>query len=457
MPDSAHKPREPQPSDPRRSRIISDALLGLAGFCLLVSTAQAQPQRLGTYIDTSTRPAVRPAAAQEEIYTPPARVGDVEILEEPFDFAVPTQSKGMAPPAHCRWIRGEYLLWTVDGFSTPALVTTSTPGTARDVAGLLGQPTTTVLFGNADLTDQIRPGGRINVGTWFDSCAASGVEATFWALADRNTFASFDSTAFPILARPFFNVEPGFEGQDAELAAFPGELEGNISVAAQTRMHGAEILYRHALSRLPHRVDYLVGYRYTQLDDDLLITDFKRTLTGGGGLAVGTTLSEFDRFQTENQFHGAELGVVTELRHCNWTLELLTKVAVGNTHSRVAIDGSTTVTVPVPGGPADVVTTPSGLLAQQTNIGIYEQNNFSMIPELTLTAGYNVTHNLRAMIGYTFIYWSRVARAGDQIDTDLNLSQLAPGGLNGISRPEFPGVVTDVWVQGLNLSLEYRF
>ena len=101
------------------------------------------------------------------------------------------------------------------------------------------------------------------------------------------------------------------------------------------------------------------------------------------------------------------------------------KLALGSTHSRVAIDGTTTTTVPgtVP------VTYAGGILAQPTNIGVYEQDFFSVMPELGVAVGYDLTCRLRVTCGYTILYWSKVARPGDQIDTELNPSQFPPGRL----------------------------
>jgi len=50
-----------------------------------------------------------------------------------------------------------------------------------------------------------------------------------------------------------------------------------------------------------------------------------------------------------------------------------------------------------------------------------------------------------------------VARPGDQIDLDVNLSQLKPSGLVGPARPEFHWVGSDVWIQGLSAGLTTGF
>lgn len=79
------------------------------------------------------------------------------------------------------------------------------------------------------------------------------------------------------------------------------------------------------------------------------------------------------------------------------------------------------------------------------------------MPELGITLGYDFTCRLRATFGYTFLYWSKVARPGEQIDTELNPSQFPPGTLVGAPHPQFVFHTSDFWAQGLNFGLEYRF
>ena len=57
-------------------------------------------------------------------------------------------------------------------------------------------------------------------------------------------------------------------------------------------------------------------------------------------------------------------------------------------------------------------------------------------------------------------YYSRgpsVARPGDQIDRNINTSQLPPGDLSGIASPEMSFVTSDFWAQCLSFGLDYRF
>ncbi len=126
-------------------------------------------------------------------------------------------------------------------------------------------------------------------------------------------------------------------------------------------------------------------------------------------------------------------------------------MAVGNTRSRVRIDGRTLTTLP--DGPS--ASFEGGLLAQATNIGTYQQDHFSIVPELGVTLGYEITRRLRATFGYTFLYWSRVARPANQIDTSV--SQFPPEDPAGDRRPTFDFRTSGFWAQGMNLGFEYRF
>ena len=93
---------------------------------------------------------------------------------------------------------------------------------------------------------------------------------------------------------------------------------------------------------------------------------------------------------------------------------MLTKLALGNTSSEVFIDGLTTITLPG----AAPTTEPGSKLALPSNMGRYEQDSFSMVPELTARVNYQITPCWHASLAYTFVYWSHVARAGNQIDLD---------------------------------------
>jgi hypothetical protein len=55
------------------------------------------------------------------------------------------------------------------------------------------------------------------------------------------------------------------------------------------------------------------------------------------------------------------------------------------------------------------------------------------------------------------MYWSRIARPGDQIDMNVNPTQFQNGHLTGVPAPQFRFITSDFWEQGLNIGLDYRF
>ncbi len=73
-----------------------------------------------------------------------------------------------APPGPRHYLNLDALGFWVKHDSLPALVTTSPVGTPQDEAGVLGQPGTSVLFGNQNVNGAVRPGGRVMGGIWLD-------------------------------------------------------------------------------------------------------------------------------------------------------------------------------------------------------------------------------------------------------------------------------------------------
>ena len=344
---------------------------------------------------------------------------------------------------------GEYLGWWTEGMRVPVLATTSTAGTAQAQAGVLGQASTRILFGDEGLDRDMRSGARFKLGLWLDPCRQGGVEVTYMSLAEKRDTFSGSNHDYTILARPFFNTVTGRE--DARLIVFPAVVEGSMAVASTTDLQGIELVWRRATRQECYaRDDFLIGYRWAQLTDTLRIDESTVSLAGA---TAGDTIDLFDAFDTRNRFHGVELGLSSQrqLGGC-WSLDLLGKVALGNVNSSVQINGQA---IAVADGETSI--TPGGLLAQPTNMGNYDRNSLASIIELGISLRRQFDCGLEATFGYSFMYWSDVSRAGDQIDRDINTTQLPPGPLVGEPRPEFSFRNTDFWAQGLNVGLEYAF
>ena len=296
---------------------------------------------------------------------------------------------GGTPACGRTWVQAEYLLWTLSGFQIPALVTTSEAGTPRDQAGILGQPGTHILFGNSTVVDQARSGGRFSVGRVLDSSGCKSIELNYFSTGKATDSFSANSTGNGILARPFFSVEPGAVGPNAELISFPGILEGSVSATTESEFQGGGILFHQMLSRGKCRqIRLFAGYNYNELEESVTISDFKRALDASLGLAVGTTIRESDRSSTSNRMNSFVVGTDIRAQHCRWSVDLMMQLALGQTVSKATLNGSTTTSVPIPGG-TDVNTIDSGLLVLASNRGSYETDDFSVMPQLGLMSDIN--------------------------------------------------------------------
>jgi hypothetical protein len=350
------------------------------------------------------------------------------------------------------WASAEFLMWWGKGTRLPALITTSPPGTPQLQAGVIGQPDTTILYGNLMSGDDMRTGARINFGIWLDPEHNVTLGGKFYGLESERQAFFTSSTGDPILARPFFNAVLG--QQDALLIAFPGLVEGAISVDHVTdNFMGAESYIQIMMDReCCRRVDLILGYHFLRMDDSLTINSLHRITEIGGLLPQGTTFNLTDQFSTENEFHGGEIGLKTKMARGCWSLDGLIKASLGNQRQQVTITGTGEINIP-PGPPAPLN---GGFLALPTNSGTFERNRFVVIPEATLNLTYHHTPTLSFHTGYNIIWMSEAVTSGDQIDLRLNLSQQA-GPLVGPAFPQFPFQERDFWVQGINFGMNLDF
>ncbi len=335
--------------------------------------------------------------------------------------------------------RAEYLSWWSKSANLPALL-------SGDLAG------NDVLFGGSDGDLGARSGARLGLDWWFDPCRTDGLEFNYMFLSEASANFAAESDGSQILARPFFNVETAL--RDSAVLAYPDVQTGSMLIDSSSELSSVEALYRRALICMPdRRFDFLLGYRYARLHEELSLDGTTTYISRVGQLPVGTVIAASDLFDAKNEFHGGEIGFAAQTRHCRWSLELLAKLALGGCRSTVGVGGATTISIP----DQPTATYNSGMLALGTNRGEYDRTALAVIPELGVTLGFDLTCNLKATFGYTFLYWSQVSRPGDQIDTNLNPTQFPPGTLSGLPSPQFKFATTDYWAQGINVGLEYRF
>jgi hypothetical protein len=350
----------------------------------------------------------------------------------------------------------EYLLWWVSGMKLPPLVTTSPPTSL----GVIGMPGTTLVIGGNDAVDPMRSGLRATIGWWIDPEQTWAVEGTVFGLARQSKVLGANSPGFPLLARPFFDVLVG--AQDSELVANPLipslpmllPLSGTVVVATTSELWGGQANVVRNIYRGPvTQVDLFGGFRYLSLLEKLdigesLAVPFTSPAAGGMSFLVA------DSFHTHNQFYGGQIGARGEVHLGSWFLNLRGGVSFGTTHQTAEINGYTVIAGP--GTPA--LTFPGGLLAQPSNSGRFTNNTFSVVPEAGLNVGYQLTDYCRIFVGYSFLYWSDVARPGNQIDLGVNPLQVRPPRIAvGPARPAFYFKDSDFWAQGINLGVELRY
>jgi hypothetical protein len=290
----------------------------------------------------------------------------------------------------------------------------------------------------------------VTLGRWLCSSENQGIEAVYFDLGNRTSSFFASSTATPILARPVFDTDANAEA--AMLVAHPDFLTGSIAVDASTELYGLEALFRQRLyDCCEARLDLLLGYRFASLDESLRISQSSLFTAAQGPIVAGTQQELFDLFNTQNRFHGGELGLEYRQQICCWWLDVVSKVAFGSNRAEVLINGETVTTVPGAGSATFV----GGLLAQQTNIGTYERDTFGVIPELSVTLVRDLSDNLRFSIGYNVFYWSMTHRPGDQIDREV--SQFPPEPPTGTLQPAFNFQASGYLAQGLQVGLEYQY
>ena len=363
----------------------------------------------------------------------------------------------------------EWLVWWTRGMQLPPLVTTASPFDPEATRGALGFGSTRLLYGDDSVLQQARSGARFTVGYQFDPCGMCSIEASYFFLGRIDENAGFTSDQFPVLARPFFNLNTG--QQDRQLVASPGiapgdfiRASGAIGVETSTSLMGAEVNLRRQLccGCDGWNVKALAGYRYLRLSDHVTIGENIVALQDipinppGVPIFAGDRISVFDSFNSRNRFHGGQFGASVATQRDRWTFEGSAKLAIGATQQTVTIDGGQQIA-----SANRQLNFVGGLYALPSNIGTHSQTRIGFVPEVGVKVGYNVTENIRVFVGYDFLYWTNVLRAGDQIDQALDVNLVPNSGgpfpLANQVRPRVPFQTTSYWAQGVSAGLLFRY
>lgn len=364
----------------------------------------------------------------------------------------------------CQWRRpgslwfggADYLLWWFkDGPAPPPMAVQPMQTVMQPQQNPSGAST---LLGGSPIDPGVHSGGMFMLGRWLDCDSCFGVQGGFFFLGDRTTQQTVASNGLPgsaTLLLPFFN--PLTLREEATGIAQPGEFAGAATLASSSLLQGweASAVYRPVRTG-PFRRQWLLGVANLNLTENLAFATSSPNV-----VAPFDTFSTLDNFRTQNMFYGAQAGLRGSICRGIWVFEFTSKLAMGNMHQRVDTNGVLLTNQFTEGGPVEQFA--GGYFTQPTNIGVHSRDRFAVIPQTTFSLAVNLTCNLRARIGYSFLYVSSVARPGNSVDGVINPTQ-APSitgvpnqALFGPARPASLLHGSDFWAQGLNFGLELAY
>jgi hypothetical protein len=355
-------------------------------------------------------------------------------------------------PCNTMWANADYLFW----------YTKNGPLTVPLLAG----PGGVIFGGNSSIDYGSRSGGRVNVGVWLDEKHVFGWEAGGFML-ERPTItnsATSDAAGSPALSRPVLN---SLTGQNVTFAvSMPGVLSGGLSITSASRFWGLETNFVRNLFFGQHfDMDLYFGARFLDLDENLSIVQNSTLIAPGAFLSfpgilagTGSSFTLTDNFSTRNQFIGGQMGMNFGWRYGIWSVDVESKVALGPVHQAISIMGGSVVNIAGDG----TASYPGGLLALSgTNIGHTSTNWFTIVPEVGMTLGLQVTKNIRAQVGGTFLYINNVLRPASQVNNHVDPSFVpAAGGrgvIGGMHQPQPLMREDDFWAAGANAGITIQY
>jgi hypothetical protein len=396
-----------------------------------------------------------------------------------------------------RWeFWGAYNLWF--GKSQPVpypLLTTSAPSQF----GVPGQSSTLVLAGGQPINYSGISGMQLTGLFYGDDDRRFGALVTGFYTENRTVSTKIGQTDvglggssadIPVLARPFFDTTTGLSS-----IVVGGPNIGNASaiVTTSTETWGVEAsavwnLFRTTPdSKWYVSTDLVIGYKFLELKEDLAVitnTNVNVTTTTpvygissttGFPIQTGTITTPVsvpvagitvtapgsilitDRFTTNNLFNGTTVGFREEIRYGMFSLDTVAKVGLGDMHEVLQVIGSTN-TVSSTGA---VGAAYGGLYANASNIGRFTHDEFSVIPEIQMNLGINLTHSLSFFVGYNFMYMNNVIRPGSQMNPNIDSTSVPFSSSYGVSgqapAPQNRFVLTDYWLMGANFGMSFKY
>jgi hypothetical protein len=256
-------------------------------------------------------------------------------------------------------------------------------------------------------------GVRATVGQWFDPDGELGGELSAFVFGRQGSRDAFTNAAGQSLSVPVLGTNGLVGVYDF---SFPDRFSGSLALQTASFLWGGE-------ANLLHRfcgdgcfsVDGLLGYRYLQLDERIDLLGRAQSVGTAGTfqgmpLPAGAIITTRDSFRARTDFNGAQIGARMEARRGMFTVTAFGKGGAGVNIQTLRVEGTTQV---------GNSTAYGGIRGLPSNIGRDTNTDFSMIGEVGLEVGFQVTKNVALRAGYNMLWWSDVLRdqsGGDAVE-----------------------------------------
>jgi hypothetical protein len=405
----------------------------------------AVSQPLNQVQSTSDIPTVMPPAVPAESLLPDDAI------------TIPAETAPDLKPAIAdRWYGGEFLLMWSNAGRLPPLATTNDAGRLP----ILGDPNTRVLIGGETRKVYETAGAAFTWGWSVGKSTTTGFEIGFQTLGTSTMVQTVSGGGLGgrVLGRPLISDSRGTE--DVVLISHEAML-GDLDVAVSSRAQGWQVAtIMNLVNREPFKLHMLAGYRYFQLNEGLRVDQYSlyNAQFGNDTTPVRHRSLSADQLDAHNRFHGALLGLRSEIEVGRYYLQCDAKVSLGHVTQMAKISGQTVTTVDRNLG-TEVYYYQSGVLGQATNTGRLVQSRFGVLPEALVKFGYRLGENGRFFLSYHFSYLNPVIRPGDLVDRTVFLPDPSDAYLLRLpsSRPMVQFQESSYWLQGLGIGLEWRY
>lgn len=370
-----------------------------------------------------------PAAAQMPGSVPTQSPAPVVMADGPgmapveqssaFNTLAGTGAGRVETPARIYTEASYLLMFVSDGKSQTPIATGGPSG------GVIGRPGTTQLLDTSTNYNTLS-GFKVGVGGLVGATSL-GFEVNAMVYGRTSDGTTLGPTSNATLARPFFDTVA--KRESSIVIASPGAFTGSLDVQSSFTAWGAEA---NPFFRLVQgnsvNFDLITGFRYFAANERFDVFD-ARTVQAGGvtafngiGVGNGASLLVQDRISARNQFYGGTVGGRLGYANGPWFIDGTAKVSIGGVHQIVTLDGTTTLVSG--GGLVGPATTPGGFLTNVANGGRTSENRFAVLPEANFQVGYQLRSWANVFAGYQVLYMSNMARAGDQVDRNINANRL---------------------------------